>query len=958
MSSERMDSWKHEDRSSSGCDCLLSSRTLRSWNHDRISIWRQNLLMGQNRERNQQTRHGDVGRDSRWKYWREEHRKPVAKARPQQTSNSTLSSVSIPYHERKWMDVEPGTIDQNCLEVPKLMIRLLWHDDSVNREEDGAVKIEDLASIFRSRIMSSSHWSIRTWLSFLQRGGGMKKRFQYCVDTSATFEQFKTILKLHVLILHCKTTWCCRTTSPSRSITLEAPMTYTTSSSLDWFCAGRLQEKEACGVLYGRKSELRWSAQRSRVRPDESQDCSVQKSLENTQNYSLFGVIWRLLKGRIAVLWNTVHSNHLAQDYLLYASRKCYTWSQEENCTTKCIRLQDYRKEPYSSRICIMDVRILPIFEARTPVDHQSKDSEEYGETRSDNNSFRGTKEFGETRSGNVDFRIQGLPHSTVQKQDDIRRETFKRLIHQFETHPNREALKADRKHQKSHPLSEKSKELIRSMRNTEYFEMCEITSKLQCQDCLLFWEIGIVFCTCGTCGTCLRPSQKNHKLNKDRFDVLSIPNYAIKKVPSHGARHGPTERQWICFIAHNAARKARRKGYTSTLDRFKRCQLYRGDSQTKVVWDEIICAAFDRIRGPLLHCAKMGTKQKRKLVEARAKLGWCNWTRWLQRSKENVWQAVQGTCSSSSSSRKCQHKNSSSKSNSTKTGTTTIRRTWRWFLLCWFGNIIHLQPPRILLLHHSGGYHSTAGGQHGIGILHHGMSNRFFLVPDIHHSLSVHLHGSRWSCVHFRNGSYFAQHAVHYTWVDQHLLTLHPHSFLSFGCWEHCYALSWIGFGWWGKFVLCWHHHCTCRRERRKCGPITSLSLCKRKLSVKFISSSEEYGETRRVVFKQQKIESRNIFWQRRFFLRTSTVFKETTSFYFDSLIRKKQQEHSLENVKMKCLQKHNLKCEGKKAGQIFSTVLFVIFRDTLIPIAWKSIVPINAVKNLEKSRPDLMKN
>ena len=104
--------------------------------------------------------------------------KPVAKARPRQTSNSTLSPVSIPYRER---NVEPGTFDHNCLEVSNLMIRLLRHDDSVNREEDGAVKFEDRASMFRSKITSSSYRSIRTWLSFLQRGGGVKKRFQYCV---------------------------------------------------------------------------------------------------------------------------------------------------------------------------------------------------------------------------------------------------------------------------------------------------------------------------------------------------------------------------------------------------------------------------------------------------------------------------------------------------------------------------------------------------------------------------------------------------------------------------------------------------------------------------------------------------------------------------------------------------------------------------------------------------------
>ena len=38
--------------------------------------------------------------------------------------------------------------------------------------------------------------------------------------------------------------------------------------------------------------------------------------------------------------------------------------------------------------------------------------------------------------------------------------------------------------------------------------------------------------------------------------------------------------------------------------------------------------------------------------------------------------------------------------------------------------------------------------------------------------------------------------------------------------------------------------------------------------------------------------------------------------------------------------------------------TVLFVIFRDNLIPIVWKSVVPIKAMKNPEKSKPDFVKS
>ena len=48
----------------------------------------------------------------------------------------------------------------------------------------------------------------------------------------------------------------------------------------------------------------------------------------------------------------------------------------------------------------------------------------------------------------------------------------------------------------------------------------------------ILYWS---VYCTCGKC---LQPCNRNRQLKKDRYDVLSIPSYVIKKGPSHGARH------------------------------------------------------------------------------------------------------------------------------------------------------------------------------------------------------------------------------------------------------------------------------------------------------------------------------------------------------------------------------------------------------------------------------------
>ena len=109
--------------------------------------------------------------------------KLVAEARPKQTSMPTTSpTVTSPHHLREWMGVEPGKYDESCFEVSKKMIRLLRHDPSVLREDDGAVEFRTLAPMFRSEFTCSPYWSIRTWLNSLQKGGGSKTRFQNCVD--------------------------------------------------------------------------------------------------------------------------------------------------------------------------------------------------------------------------------------------------------------------------------------------------------------------------------------------------------------------------------------------------------------------------------------------------------------------------------------------------------------------------------------------------------------------------------------------------------------------------------------------------------------------------------------------------------------------------------------------------------------------------------------------------------
>ena len=130
------------------------------------------------------------------------------------------------------------------------------------------------------------------------------------------------------------------------------------------------------------------------------------------------------------------------------------------------------------------------------------------------------------------------IPYASNVYFDD-RREMVKKVIHQYHTHPDRDSLMEDlNKTEEFNQFSEESKELISSMGNTEYFELCEISSKIQYS--ALYREPGIIHCTCGKC---VQPKERNRQLNKARYDVLSIPRYVIIQNPTHGARHGPSVR-------------------------------------------------------------------------------------------------------------------------------------------------------------------------------------------------------------------------------------------------------------------------------------------------------------------------------------------------------------------------------------------------------------------------------
>ena len=115
-------------------------------------------------------------------------------------------------------------------------------------------------------------------------------------------------------------------------------------------------------------------------------------------------------------------------------------------------------------------------------------------------------------------------------------------LVKKIESRPHREALQADlQQNNVYNPFSNNSKEMICELGNVELFELCETVPKVQCSQCLLRWNQGIIYCTCGQF---LVESETRRKFNKLRLDALSIPHCVIKKGRCHGARHGTTEEQ------------------------------------------------------------------------------------------------------------------------------------------------------------------------------------------------------------------------------------------------------------------------------------------------------------------------------------------------------------------------------------------------------------------------------
>ena len=189
----------------------------------------------------------------------------------------------------------------------------------------------------------------------------------------------------------------------------------------------------------------------------------------------------------------------------------------------------------------------------------------------------------------NMDFRTPGLPHSVVKHAQST---SVRELIQKSENHPDRHALQQDlRQNQAYNPFCPESKKMIQEVGNVELFELLETDLKTQCKASLSHWNVGIVYCTCWH--FLQKETAVNRKFVKYTMDLLSLPEYVIKKGRPHGHRYGKKPGDKEYYLANQLKKKCKKKKFQGIHDRFLRDHEFR-IRMIEHHRDEEVCRRWD----------------------------------------------------------------------------------------------------------------------------------------------------------------------------------------------------------------------------------------------------------------------------------------------------------------------------------------------------------------------------
>ena len=111
-------------------------------------------------------------------------------------------------HERRWIDIEPSEQTLAAYDLSKKVISLLRHNQTVQREDNGAIQFWRIKFHLRNHSSQVQHWSDERWKVYLTAGGGSKRDISIALiirEESFTSVLFRDTLDIISLILHYRT---------------------------------------------------------------------------------------------------------------------------------------------------------------------------------------------------------------------------------------------------------------------------------------------------------------------------------------------------------------------------------------------------------------------------------------------------------------------------------------------------------------------------------------------------------------------------------------------------------------------------------------------------------------------------------------------------------------------------------------------------------------------------------
>ena len=134
---------------------------------------------------------------------------------------------------------------------------------------------------------------------------------------------------------------------------------------------------------------------------------------------------------------------------------------------------------------------------------------------------------------------------------------------------------------------------MIHEVGNVELCELLDTEPKAQCKVCLSCWDTGILYCTCGH--FLRNGTEENKKFVQYTMDLLSIPNYYIKKGGLHGHRYGKKPGDKEYHIANSLKKNWKKKNFLGIDDGFIRDEKFRKNT-FDVSRTEKICREMDKL--------------------------------------------------------------------------------------------------------------------------------------------------------------------------------------------------------------------------------------------------------------------------------------------------------------------------------------------------------------------------